>query len=128
MSKALDTYNIRRREKRDSRIKEVRNYISNTSLSSLMNNVKWFKVLEEVEFRDVTFKMKLLLNSETIEVNQIFEIEESSILINNNGEFIEFMEIESIEVPRSIEFKSFCNRMKLLYSEKMDHIQINGYV
>ena len=127
MNKASEIYNIRRKEKRDSRIKEVKNYISNTSLSSLMNNVKWFKVLEEVEFRDVTFKMKLLLNSETIEVNQIFEIEESSILINNNGEFIEFMEIESIEVPRSIEFKSFCNRMKLLYSEKMDHIQINGY-
>ncbi|NQZ85908.1 MAG: hypothetical protein HRU03_09390, partial [Nanoarchaeales archaeon] len=118
MNKASEIYNIRRKEKRDSRIKEVKNYISNTSLSSLMNNVKWFKVLEEVEFRDVTFKMKLLLNSETIEVNQIFELEESSILINNNGEFIEFMEIESIEVPRSIEFKSFCNRMKLLYSEK----------
>ena len=128
MNKASEIYNIRRKEKRDSRIKEVKNYISNTSLSSLMNNVKWFKVLEEVEFRDVTFKMKLLLNSETIEVDQIFELEESSILINNNGEFIEFMEIESIEVPRSIEFKSFCNRMKLLYSEKMDHIQINGYV
>ncbi|MEM7162358.1 MAG: DUF6678 family protein, partial [Bacteroidota bacterium] len=106
MTKKSELYQIRKNEIRDSRIKETRNFIRSKSLSSLMNNHKWFQIFELIKEQQTEFELKTVLSSEIRKAHSILELEKSSILIDNSGEFIEFLELDQIIIKNTLELKS----------------------
>lgn len=127
MTKKSEQYQIRKKEIRDSRIKETRNFIRSKSFSSLMNNHKWFQIFELIEEHQSEFELKTLLSSEIRKADSIHELEKSSILIDNSGEFIEFLELEQIVVKRTLELKSELDKLNVDFYEEMNNIKIQGY-
>ena len=127
MTKKSELYQIRKKEIRDSRIKETRNFIRSKSFSSLMNNHKWFQIFELIEEQQSEFDLKTVLSSEIRKADSILELEKSSILIDNSGEFIEFLELEQIVVKSTLELKSELDKLNVDFYEEMDKIKIQGY-
>ncbi len=127
MTKKSGPYQIRKKEIQDSRIKETQNFIRSKSLSSLMNNHKWFQIFELIEKHQFEFELKTLLSSKIRKNDSILELEKSSILIDNSGEFIEFLELEQIVVKSTLEFKSELDKLNVDFYEEMNNIKIQGY-
>ena len=94
MTKKSELYQIRNKEKRESRIKQTRKFILENTSYSRLNNHKWYEISELVEQYCSEFEIKILLSSELIKSNQIYELEQSSLLVDNYDGFIEFLELE----------------------------------
>jgi len=127
MTKKSELYLLRNKKKRDSRIKETQNFIRSKSFSSLMNNYKWFQIFELIEEHQSKFELKTLLSSEIRKADSILELEKSSILIDNSGEFIEFLELEQIVVKSTLQLKSELDKLNADFHEDLDNITIQGY-
>ena len=127
MTKKSELYQIRKKEIRDSRIKETRNFIRSKSFSSLMNNHKWFQIFELIEEQQSEFELKTVRSFEIRKADSILELEKSSILIDNSGEFIEFLELEQITLKNTAELKSELNNLNVDFYEESDKIKIRGY-
>ena len=127
MTKKSELYQIRKKEIRDSRIKETRNFIRSKSFSSLMNNHKWFQIFELIEEQQSEFELKTVRSFEIRKADSILELEKSSILIDNSGEFIEFLELEQITLKNTAELKSELNNLNVDFYEESDKIKICGY-
>ncbi|WP_370632431.1 DUF6678 family protein [Marixanthomonas sp. SCSIO 43207] len=127
MTKKSELYQIRKKEIRDSRIKETRNFIRSKSFSSLMNNHKWFQIFELIEEQQSEFELKTVRSFEIRKADSILELEKSSILIDNSGEFIEFLELEQITLKNTSELKSELNNLNVDFYEESDKIKIRGY-
>ena len=127
MTKKSELYQIRKKEKRYSRIKETQNLIRSKSFSSLMNNHKWYRILEFIEKNKSEFDLKILLSSEITKTNKIIELEKSSLLTDNSGEFIYFLELESITLKNTSELISELDKLNVDFYKKMDSIKIQGY-
>tara|TARA_X000000950_G_C13545585_1_gene509365 strand:- start:205 stop:594 length:390 start_codon:yes stop_codon:yes gene_type:complete len=127
MTKKNEIYKIRKKEIQDSRIKETRNFIHSKSFSSLMNNYKWYQIFEFIEKNQTEFELKTLLSPEIKKANSIIELEKSSILIDNTGEFFEFLELEQITLKNTLELKSKLYKMNINFYEDLDKIKIKGY-
>ena len=67
---------------------------------------KWFQTFELIEEFQSKFELKTILSPETKKADSILELEKSSILIDNSGEFIEFLELEQIFIKSTLELKS----------------------
>jgi len=120
-------YHLREREKRDSHIKQTRKFILENTSYSILNNQKWHKIFELVEQYCSEFELKTLLSFEIKKVDQILELEKSSILIDNSGNFIEFLEIEQLILKNTSELKTELKKLNVDFLEQADHIEINGY-
>ena len=127
MTKKSEQYQIKKKEIRDSRIKETRNFIRSKSFSSLMNNHKWFQIFELIEEQQSEFELKTVRSFEIRKADSILELEKSSILIDNSGEFIEFLELEQITLKNTAELKSELNNLNVDFYEESDKIKIRGY-
>lgn len=127
MTKKSESYQVRDKEKRESRIKETRNLILSKSYSSLMNNQKWYRVFELIEQHYYEFELKTLLSSETKKTDQILELEKSSILIDNSSDFIEFLELEQLILKSTSELKAELEKLNMEFFEQADFIKIYGY-
>ena len=127
MTKKSESYQLRNKEKRESRIKETRNLILSKSYSSLMNNQKWYRIFELIEQHNSEFELKTILSSETKKTDQILELEKSSILIDNSGDFIEFLELEQLILKSTSELKIELEKLNMEFFEQADFIKINGY-
>lgn len=127
MNKKSELYLIRKKEIRDSRIKETRNLIREKTNGSLMNNQKWYRIFELVEHHNFEFELKTLLSSEIKKANQILELEKSSILIDSSGDFIEFLELEQLTLKNTLELKTELKKLNVEFIEQTDFIEINGY-
>ncbi|MBU2996420.1 hypothetical protein KO500_08235 [Cellulophaga baltica] len=127
MSKKSELYHLISKEKRDSRIKETRNFILEKTNGSLLNNQKWYRIFEWIEQHHSEFELKTLLSSEIKKADHIFELEKSSILIDNSGNFIEFLELEQIILKNKSELKVELKKLNVEFLEQADFIEINGY-
>ncbi|MGB1248176.1 MAG: hypothetical protein ACPG4Z_04775, partial [Chitinophagales bacterium] len=96
---------IRSRERRNSRIKETRNFIIENTSSSILNNQKWYKIFDWIEKHSMEFTLKTLLSLDEKKYNFIFELEESSILLNNSGDFFDFLELETLTLKSTLKLK-----------------------
>jgi len=127
MTNKSESYQVRNKEKRESRIKETRNLILSKSYSSLMNNRKWYQIFELLEQQYSEFELKTLLSSEAKKTDQILELEKSSILIDNSGDFIEFLELEQLILKNTSELKTELKKLNMDFFEQADFISIYGY-
>lgn len=127
MTKKSEIYQVRKKEIRDSRIKETQNFIRSESFSSTMNNHEWFRVFELIQEHLFEFEIKTLISSEIKRIESILELEKSSILIDNSGEFIEFLELEQITLKNTLKLKSELDKLNVDFYEELDKIRIQGY-
>jgi len=127
MTKKSELYRIRLKEKRDSRIKETRSLISNKTKGSLMNNQKWNSVFELIESGMTEFKLKTLLNEHSISCDFIRELEGTSILIDNSGNYIEFLEIERLTFNESNELIKELRKLNVEFTSERGELEIHGY-
>ena len=117
---------LREKEKRDSRIKETRNFILKHTSGSLMNNQKWYRVFELVEQNHSEFELKTLLSSDIKISNNILELEKNSVLIDNSGNFIDFLELEKLTLKSTSELETQLKELKVDFTEQSGKIEING--
>jgi len=127
MTRKSELYHLRSKEKRDSRIKETRNFILEKTNGSLLNNQKWYRIFEWIEQHQSEFELKTLVSSEYKKADHIFELEKSSILIDNSGDFIEFLELEQLILKNTSELKTELEKLNVEFFEQADFIKINGY-
>ncbi|UAB82304.1 hypothetical protein INR76_05970 [Marixanthomonas sp. SCSIO 43207] len=92
-----------------------------------MNNHKWFQIFELIEEQQSEFELKTVRSFEIRKADSILELEKSSILIDNSGEFIEFLELEQITLKNTSELKSELNNLNVDFYEESDKIKIRGY-
>jgi len=127
MTKKRDSHILREKEKRDSRIKETRNFIFKNTSSSLLNNQKWYLIFEWIEKNNSDFELKTLLSSDFRKSKNILELENNSLLIDNSGDFIDFLELETLILKNSKNIKSELDRLNVEFVELPNQIEINGY-
>lgn len=127
MTKKSELFLQRNMEKRESRIKETRNFIDEKTNGSLMNNQKWLRLFELIEQHNSEFEIKTLLASGIRKADQILELESSSLLIDNSGDFIEFLEIELLVLKNTSDLKSELEKLKVEFTERADFIELHGY-
>ena len=127
MTKKSELYHLRSKEKRDYRIKETRNLILKKNYGSLLNNQKWYRIFEWIEQHNYEFELKTLLSSDIKKANDILELEQSSILIDNSGNFIEFLELEQLILNKTSELKSELKNLNIEFYEELNKIIIQGY-
>ncbi len=127
MTKKSQVYRLKIKEKRDSRLKETRNLIISKSFSSLMNNQKWYEVFDWIEQHNFQFELKTLLSTEIKKSNQVFELEKSSILIDESGNFIEFFELDQLILKNATELKTELEKMNVEFIEHVNFVEISGY-
>lgn len=114
-------------EKRESRLKLTKQYIQSNSISGIMNNQKWQKLFDWFDENRTIFKVTFLLSKEEISCDWIREIEETSVLLNDSGNFVEFYEINSVKTITSHELIKFLKLNNLDYSDTNGEIKICGY-
>ena len=119
-----------------NRISHTNQLIDNNGLSGKMNNTKWRELFELLESFTCAFRIKLLSDSEESIQNSwnktIFELEESELLIDNYEDygFIQFKEIERIDIKCSNNLESLWNGIKLvsINAEQIENlVSIYGY-
>ncbi|SEA79486.1 hypothetical protein [Psychroflexus halocasei] len=92
-----------------------------------MNNQKWYRVFELVEENHSEFELKTLLSSDIKVSNDILELENNSVLIDNSGDFIEFLELEKLTLKTTSELEIQLKKLNVDFTEQSDKIEINGY-
>lgn len=122
-----NTHRHHDREKYDSRIKQTRAYILDNNLSGLLNNQKWQKIFEWVERNQTPFTLTTLLNSNEQTCTFIRELENNSILIDDSGQFIDFLEINKLTVSKSLSLTSFLAESSIDYADNDKTTVIIGY-
>ncbi|HPE56461.1 MAG TPA: hypothetical protein P5514_01335 [Bacteroidales bacterium] len=121
------THQKQQQEKLASRIKTTKAFIVSNNLTGLLNNQKWFNLFEFIEDCNLSFQMKLLNSDEIIHIAQIFELEKTAILIDLKGNFVIFLEIEKISIPRSVDIHDFLSQKKFEFNPLENVIEIIGY-
>ncbi len=114
-------------EKRDSRLKLTKQHILSNSLSGILNNQKWQKLFEWLDERRTVFKVTFLLSKVEMSCDWIREIEKTSILLDDSGNFVEFYEINSVKTITSAQLIKFLELNSLDFSETDREIEIYGY-
>jgi len=114
-------------EIKQSRLKETKEYILKSTTGGLMNNVKWYALFESIDSLRLNFSVKTLLSDDVKNASIIYELEDTSILFTDDGNFIEFIEIEKIEVDGSDEFESRLKNDNIEYYLINNRICVQGY-
>lgn len=127
MTKKSKLYHLRSKEKRDSKLKQTKSLILEKNYVSLLNNQKWYQIFECIEQNNSEFELKTLLSYSLKKVTAIFELEQSSILVDNTGNFIEFFELEKIIINKTPEIRYELNMLNIELYEELDKIIIQGY-
>ena len=122
-----NTINERKQEKRLSRLKITKNFILNESLTGLLNNQKWIKIFEVIDINNIDFEIKKLLSENYKPCSFIRELENTSLLIDDSGDFIEFFEIDRLKVKKVNELITLLEEIKAKYTDQNELIEIEGY-
>ena len=126
-TKVSQNINHKRVEKRESRLKQTKQFILSNSISGLLNNQKWYDLFDWLDNEKVSFKMKILLSSEEQNCDWIRELEDTSILIDDTGNFIEFFEIEKIKTTNHNGLSEFLRLSNFEYDDSQEEIEVYGY-
>lgn len=115
-------------QERNSRIEQTKRYIFEETSTSLLNNKKWHSILDKTQNEGQSCKIKLLLSDRILMCDFIREVEMTSALFDDTGNFVEFLEIEYITINTTENMLSFLNGLKVNFSENLGEITIMGYV
>ncbi len=121
-------FNNFEKQKNLSRLKRVKKIILEKGFYGVLNNQKWFAIFEIIEKNNISFKIKLVDVEREKYCEFIIELESTSLLINNFRNYIEFFEIEYIELHKNNEMLNFLNSKKTNYVENNNKIKILGYL
>ena len=116
-----------KKEKRSSRLKQTKQYILSNSITGILNNQKWKELFDWLDSHGIAFKLRILLSKDEIDCDWIRELEDTSILIDDSGDFIEFYEIESIKTKYNRELIEFLKPTNFDYNNTHEEIEIYGY-
>lgn len=119
--------NQREQEKRLSRLKITKNLILNNSFAGLLNNQKWGRIFAVLDFTNTEFEIKTLLSENYRTCSLIRELETTSLLIDDSGDFIEFLEIDRLKTKKVNELITLLDEMKIKYTDRNERIEIEGY-
>ncbi|QNR23907.1 hypothetical protein [Croceimicrobium hydrocarbonivorans] len=114
-------------EKRAARIKQAKDLIHQKSKSSLMNNVKWHALFEILAFREVPFQLKRINGSDLKACSFIRELESSALLIDDSGDFTEFLEIEEVLFAKDSDLITELESIGVFFEFRDQQICIPGY-
>lgn len=114
-------------EKRLSRLKITKNLILSDSITGLLKNQKWIKIFEIIDIHRADFEIKTLLSENYIGCSFIRELEKTSLLIDDSGDFIEFFEIYRLKTKKTNELITLFDKIKVKYIDLNDLIEIEGY-
>lgn len=114
------------KELRNARVKQTQNYVTDQNLTGLLNNTKWVRIFEELDSRNLPFELRLLLNNESIFCQKILELESTSILTYGFDDFIEFLEILELEIPRRT-LEDFLINNHIDFENSTDKLIISAY-
>lgn len=118
---------MKQEEIRQSRIKQTKRLILEHNFAGLLNNQKWFRIFDWLNMNSIDFHLKTLNSSDKVICKFIRELEKSSILIDDSGNFIEFLEIESITIKKTDKILFLLKELNVDYSACGSCIDINGY-
>ncbi len=124
VSESLDQREV---EKRESRLKQTQQFILSNSIAGLLNNHKWYSLFEWIECENIPFGIKILLSGEYRKCDWIRELEDTAILIDDKGDFIEFFEIESLQTVNHNGLSEFLRVSNFDYNETQEGIEVYGY-
>ena len=127
MTKKINFFRQREKEKLESRIKISKDFIQRNTSVSYMNNTKWFELFEYFEEFKIEFKLKTILSEELFLCKNIIELESTSILIDYSENFIEFLEIESVIINNSSDTIKFLKNNNTKFTIKDSSIEVLGY-
>jgi hypothetical protein len=116
-----------REQKRISRVTQTRNLIVTKGLSGLLNNTKWYQIFEWIEQARISFDIKLLSEVDSRHCSFIKELEDTSILADDKGDFVEFLEIESLTFKRDKKLVDLLDKLGAVYLSETDNITVRGY-
>ncbi len=128
MTKTYQAFLQRQKEPRLSRIKRAKDWILLNTTASLMNNQKWYRLFLWLENHRLEFELKTLPEYHKRSCDMIRELETTSILIDAAGDFIEFLEIESIAINKSDELIRALKEQRVEFHDHLLKIEINGYL
>lgn len=114
-------------ERRQSRINRTRELIRTKGLSGLLNNTKWFEIFDHLENARTTFDIKLLSEDHLRHADFILELENTSVLVDNTGDFIDFLEIEFLKIRKNDTLAKHLDNLKVDNFDEADNIIIQGY-
>ncbi len=114
-------------KQRSSRIQQTRKYILAKTSASYLNNIHWYEILSWLDENAISFQIKTLLSGEVRHCNFIKELEETSVLIDNSGDFIEFLELEKLKCDYKDNFVKFLDEYPIPYLINGTEIEIVGY-
>ena len=126
-TKNTNKSNQRQREKRSSKLKSTKRLILNNGLTGLLNNQKWHEIFETIEWQSIPFEVKTLLADDYKSCNDIRELESTSLLMDDSGDFIEFFEIERIRFKRKTELEFLLEELKVNFSVENGWVEVFGY-
>ena len=114
-------------QRRQSRIKQTKDLILTKRLSGLLNNTKWHEIFEWIEGSRIEFEIKLLSETEPRHIDFIRELEDSSVLLDDKGDFVEFLEIESLTIKNDEKSIEYLDNLRVEYTDHADDLTILGY-
>ena len=120
-------FNQRQREKRQSRLKLTKQYISANSTIGLLNNSKWLNLFEYLDRTRNEFQIKTLMANDLRSCSYIRELESMSVLIDDSGDFIEFLEIDTLRTKSTDDIIKLLDNLNIEYSNYNGFIEVCGY-
>lgn len=118
---------LKTKEKRQSRINQARELIRITKLSGLFNNTKWFKLFEWLDDSRMVFDIKLLSENKLRHCDFIRELEDTSVLVDDTGDFVEFIEIELLKFKMDDTLTMYLDNSNIEYIVSAEDLIIQGY-
>jgi hypothetical protein len=122
-----NVYNQREQEKRLSRLKITQHLILNNSFTGLLNNQKWLRIFEVLDINQIEFEIKTLLSENYKKCSFIRELENTSLLIDDTGDFIEFLEIDRLKTRKVNQLTTLMDETKIRYIDRNELVEIEGY-
>jgi hypothetical protein len=115
-------------ERRQSRINRTRELILAKGLSGLLNNKKWLEIFEHLENERTAFDIKLLSEDHLRHADFILELENTSVLVDNTGDFVDFLEIEFLRIRKDDTFVKHLDNLEVDHLDEAENlIIIQGY-
>lgn len=128
MNKGIDVRKKYQEQIRQSRIKTTKKFVVSQTKASYLNNVKWRELLERVEVLRIHFYYKTLLVENWRNCNFIRELEETAVLLDDSGDFIELLEIEAIKISHDERLMSFLEINTIHYFAQGEILVIPAYL
>jgi hypothetical protein len=123
----INISNHTKQGERFSRLKMTKCLILNNSFTGLLNNQKWLKIFEVISNNNIDFEIKLLVNENYKSYSFIRELENTSFLIDDSSDFIEFFEIDRLKTRKVNALMTLLDEMKISYIDQNEQIEIEGY-